>query len=347
MKDLISIIVPVYNIEKYIRKCIESIINQTYKNLEIILVDDGTPDNSGKICDEYAKIDKRIKVIHKQNGGVSSARNVGLENALGEYVSFIDGDDYISDRFCEKLLQKIKEENADCIACGYYRVYDNKTEKIVSSKPYVLKEIEYLEQILFVQKGLGFSHMKLWRKDSINNIRFNENLKVAEDAYFGIQASSNIKKFYMINEPLYNYRFNEKSLVISYNKNYMNNYLEAMILTKDYIEKNYKNNKSILEKLNNYISYHVLLIVVNYCFTPENGLTIKEQIEELKKVCKIKEFENSIKKSSYEGFSITRKIALFTLKHKLYFITMLIGKIRQKQFKDRMSNNGKNKAKNK
>lgn len=115
--ELISVVVPIYNVEKYIEKCIDSIINQTYTNLEIILVDDGSPDKCGKICDEYAKRDKRIKVIHKENGGVSSARNIGLDNLNGEYVTFIDADDYISNNYCEELLNALKTENADCVAC--------------------------------------------------------------------------------------------------------------------------------------------------------------------------------------------------------------------------------------
>ena len=94
-KDLISIIIPVYNVEKYLKECVDSVRKQTYKNLEIILIDDGSKDNSGKLCDELAKEDNRIKVIHKENGGLSDARNVGIENATGEYIQFIDSDDFV------------------------------------------------------------------------------------------------------------------------------------------------------------------------------------------------------------------------------------------------------------
>ena len=107
MEDLISVIVPVYNVEKYLNKCIDSIINQTYKNLEIILVDDGSQDSSGKICDEYTKKDNRIKVIHKENGGVSSARNIGLNNATGEWIAFIDADDWVDEEYLQTLFNRI------------------------------------------------------------------------------------------------------------------------------------------------------------------------------------------------------------------------------------------------
>ena len=108
-KELITIVIPVYKVEKYIDRCIKSVINQTYKNLEIILVDDGSPDNCPKICDEYAEKDKRIKVIHKKNGGLSDARNVGIEAAKGKYISFIDSDDWIEKDFIECLYKSIKK----------------------------------------------------------------------------------------------------------------------------------------------------------------------------------------------------------------------------------------------
>ena len=107
----VSVIVPVYNVENYLEECVNSILNQTYENLEIILVDDGSTDNCPQICDDWAKKDKRIKVIHKANGGVSSARNVGLDNATGEYIGFVDSDDYIDITMYEKMLKLLKKEN--------------------------------------------------------------------------------------------------------------------------------------------------------------------------------------------------------------------------------------------
>lgn len=121
-EDLISIIVPVYKVENYLSKCLDSMICQTYKNIEIILVDDGSPDNSGKICDDYAKKDSRIKVIHKENGGLSDARNAGLKIATGKYIGFVDSDDYISVEMYEKLYNQAKKEDADIACCNYYRV---------------------------------------------------------------------------------------------------------------------------------------------------------------------------------------------------------------------------------
>ena len=122
----ISVIVPVYNVEKYLRKCIESILNQTFREFELILVDDGSTDSSGKICDEYALKDSRIKVIHKENGGASSARNAGLDVAKGEYIGFVDSDDWIEMDMYGELYRLIKENNTDISVCGINNIKDIK-----------------------------------------------------------------------------------------------------------------------------------------------------------------------------------------------------------------------------
>ena len=121
-EELISVIVPVYNVEKYLEKCIDSIINQTYQNLEIILVDDGSTDGSGKICDEYSRKDNRIKVIHKENGGLSDARNIGIKNANGGLIGFIDSDDYITENMFEVLQKDLRKYNADISSCDIQNV---------------------------------------------------------------------------------------------------------------------------------------------------------------------------------------------------------------------------------
>jgi glycosyltransferase involved in cell wall biosynthesis len=130
MSSLISVIVPVYKTEPYLRKCLKSIIGQTYKNLEIIIVDDGSPDNCGKICDEYAALDSRIKVIHQKNSGISAARNAGLKIASGEYIGFTDSDDWLDADMFETLYNGALEYNADITICGYYFVKGNKYREV-------------------------------------------------------------------------------------------------------------------------------------------------------------------------------------------------------------------------
>lgn len=119
---LISIIIPVYNVERYLNKCLDSIINQTYKNLEIVLVDDGSTDRSGLICDDYAAKDNRVIVLHKENSGVSEARNIGLKHSTGEFIGFVDGDDYVDRQMYELLLERLESDNSDMAACNYLQV---------------------------------------------------------------------------------------------------------------------------------------------------------------------------------------------------------------------------------
>ena len=129
MKDLVSIIVPVYNVQKYLDKCIESMLKQTYTNIEIVLVDDGSTDGSASICDKYAADDERVVVVHKKNGGQSDARNVGLEKSTGEYICWVDGDDCIEENMIELLHKNLVDNNADISICNYHSRYESDNRK--------------------------------------------------------------------------------------------------------------------------------------------------------------------------------------------------------------------------
>ena len=131
---LVSIIVPIYNVEKYLDRCIQSILNQSYENLEIILVDDGSPDRSSEICDEYRKSDQRIKVVHKENGGLSDARNAGLILAKGKYIIFLDSDDYIEHTMVEDAVTVLEKNDSDIVIWGYYADFVDEDENLISSK---------------------------------------------------------------------------------------------------------------------------------------------------------------------------------------------------------------------
>ena len=332
MDELISVIVPVYNVEKYLRECIDSIIRQTYKNIEIILIDDGSKDSSGQICDEYTKKDKRIKVIHQENRGVSSSRNLGIKKSNGKWITFVDSDDWLEDNFIEVLFNIAKRENADISISGYNRVQNSKIEKInISTEIQEYNSYEYLIKTLNPQTGLGFCHMRLIRKAVINNIQFDENLPVAEDALFNMQISTKINKAIHSNKNLYNYRNNSESVVKKYNEKYAQKYLEAMEAIKKYLEDNKLNDREIIQNYYNFVAYHVLLIAVNYCYHPNNPSKNKRQI--LQKVCNIEEFKKAIEKCNYQNITITRKITIFSLKKKLYNIVSIICKYRQIQNK--------------
>lgn len=141
--ELISIIVPVYKVEKYINRCVDSILAQTYKNLEVILVDDDSSDSCPTICDEYAKKDNRVRVVHKKNEGVSAARNDGISIANGKFICFVDSDDYVAENYVQKMVEEQQKNNADVVFCSYYNVCN----KVVSKASEDLKELVYNKKI--------------------------------------------------------------------------------------------------------------------------------------------------------------------------------------------------------
>ena len=332
MEDLISVIIPVFNNEDYLKECIESIINQSYKHLEIILIDDGSTDNSKKICDEYAQRDSRIKTIHKANEGVSQTRNLGIDMATGEWITFIDADDYIEKDFIEKTMKSALEEKCDIVITGYRRLRGEKEETICKKESYMLNGREFLLEALSPQEGVGFSAMKLIKKSIIKDVRFDSRLKVGEDALFNIMLSENIERAFYLNKDIYIYRVNQVSVVKRYDQDYAKKYLQSMQINKEYITNKFKDDKEVVQKLNNFIAFHVLLIAVNYSFSFKNKE--KHKIKGFKEICNIPEFKEGISRSNYDNISFTRKVALFSIKHKLYATMALISIVRQIQNKD-------------
>ena len=175
MEELVSIIVPIYNLEKHINKCVLSIVNQTYKKIEIILVDDGSDeDESPRICDEWGKKDKRIKVIHKENGGLSSARNEGIKNSVGSYLMFIDGDDYIENDMVENLYKSVTENNAQIATCGFiYQTYV-KQEIRHSKENYVVDSEEALRRLFACDDMSQAICDKIFKRELFDTIKFPE-----------------------------------------------------------------------------------------------------------------------------------------------------------------------------
>ena len=240
-KGLISVIVPVYNVEKYISKCIESILLQDYENFECILVDDGSKDNSGKICDDFAIKDNRIIVIHKKNGGVSRARNCGLKEAKGEYVCFIDGDDYVSKEYLSFLRGLIVENGADislttCMFGNYSKQTQNKNKK------WVLTGESSARELLSYRIPIG-CYSKMFKKslfDKKGGVRFFEDLKIGEGFNFNITCFLQAKKVACSNQKIYYYRRdNQSSAMSSYSEEKANNQMYSM----ERIEKQLKDAK--------------------------------------------------------------------------------------------------------
>ena len=211
-RELISVIVPVYNVEQYLKKCVDSIVNQTYKNLEIILVDDGATDSSGEICDELEKLDNRIKVYHKENGGLSDARNYGVARATGSYIGFVDSDDFIDAEMYEKLYEAIIKEDADVAECNLKIVYPERVELFTDKRYYqVCTKQEYLEEYLKIEKIFGSACVRLIKTNIAKKIEFPVG-KLYEDTYYAYDLIDIADKYVLMDNACYNYLMRENSI---------------------------------------------------------------------------------------------------------------------------------------
>lgn len=214
--ELISVIVPVYNVEQYLHCCIESILNQTFKNFELILINDGSTDNSGAICDEYKKKDTRIHVFHKENSGLSAARNVGIEHAQGEYLIFVDSDDYWAGTDALQHLYDIAKKNdADIVRGEYMSIDDNGYKIKTATKNKKNIELKILDSATFYTQaiaGENFSWLFLFKRSSIGELRFNEKRKFQEDIEFNICYNSLPHKCIYTSKKFYIYRKRSQSI---------------------------------------------------------------------------------------------------------------------------------------
>lgn len=238
MDPLISIIVPVYNVEKYLEKCINSLIEQTYKNLEIILIDDGSLDKSPDICDKWGEKDKRIKIIHKNNGGLSEARNVGIDNAKGEYISFVDSDDWIDTNFINYLYKQLELYNADISASAIVKVYKdyNEIQPINKTKVRYTNE-EALDTLLSGKDFCAVAWNKLYKKDVIRNLRFPVG-KIHEDEFFSYKVMSNANKLVLVPNAIYFYRQRTGSIMQKWSIKHLD-VLEAFKERMDFMNRYY------------------------------------------------------------------------------------------------------------
>ncbi len=246
---VISIIVPVYKAERYLHKCVDSILSQTFSDFELLLIDDGSPDNSGKICDDYEAKDSRIRVIHKENGGASSARNAGLDKVMGEWVCFVDSDDWIERNCLEVVHQYAVEDELDCIQFSYKRI-DKKGNVVLSEvgETPVMSLKDYIDAGVFCFRAGG----TLLKKNVIDsvNLRFIEGLRLAEDQLFMLTAMVHCKRMRRIPDTFYCYFINENSVtenthfnevcdsIIAYNefkyKDIFHRHIDSMILAQSF-----------------------------------------------------------------------------------------------------------------
>ncbi len=210
---MISVIVPVYKVEPYLDQCVSSIVNQTYKNLEIILVDDGSPDGCPAICDAWAARDERVRVIHKENGGLSDARNAGMAIATGEFIGFVDSDDHIAPNMYEELYRRLNESDSDISACGVEMFWeDGRRARLTAEGDVILDNSDAMEAIVtesWLKQPVWY---KLYRRETVEGILF-EKGKYHEDVFWSYQPVARAKRVCVFDAPLYFYRQREESIM--------------------------------------------------------------------------------------------------------------------------------------
>ena len=240
----LSVIIPVYKVEKYIHKCIDSVLAQSFTDYELILVDDGSPDNCPQICDEYAKKDERIKVIHKQNGGLSDARNTGLDEVKGEYIYFLDGDDYIDSELFRKVIEKADSEHYDMVSFSYRKVGDeNKIFKFKKAEFCLDSKEKRADFIIgnYLQYKSGFEAWnRIYRAEIIikNRLRFYPNKEIyAEDVLFNLCYFVHAEKIAVMDDILHYYVIRDSSITGANKDTKINEYLKLCMEYEKYIKK--------------------------------------------------------------------------------------------------------------
>lgn len=331
----ISIIIPVYQVEKYIKRCLDSILFQTYSNLEIILIDDGSRDMSGKICDEYAIKDSRVKVLHQDNAGVSVARNKGLDICTGDYITFVDSDDFLEPFLYEKMMEKVTEYNCDVVMCDCVK------DDGVIQTPYThdiragfydydqLKE-EYYPHLLMMENveypPTISNWLLLFKREAVSNIRYIEGVRYSEDLLFGSQLLYNAKSFYyMKNEFYYHYWINNESASHTFKIDKWKDYKILFSKSKDF----FCNNKQFTEQ----IDIMLLFFLYNYAgdILSYKEFNKKQKINYLNNLLNDKDIVDLFKRVNISKLLISTKLKIITYMYKYRIgLSLLIRKYESK-----------------
>lgn len=332
-KPLISIIIPVYNVEAYLPQCIESVINQTYSNTEIIIINDGSTDFSGTICDEFAIIDQRIKVFHTDNKGVSEARNLGLRTFKGQYLMFVDGDDWIEKESCENMQYLAGIYDADIVFTSYTKEFHNVSvpksiyetdkdfiifdslstkyelhRKIVGPIREELKKPEHLDSFVPI-------YMKLYRREVIEKsyCKFTDLNEIGswEDGLFNLHVFSDVGKVVYQNKHLYHYRkFNSTSITKKYNPKLRLQWETRDKLIEDYITQ-HRNEDVFHEALTNRIAFEIIGLGLNMCFSKKSHLL---KIKELKSIISSERHKKAFRQLTLNYFPLHWKVFFLFIK---------------------------------
>ena len=349
MMNKVSIIIPVYNTKKYLEQCVFSIIEQTYQNIEVLLVDDGSTDGTSDLCDEIAKKDSRVRVIHKTNGGAATARNLGIDEATGEYVMFVDSDDWLDTDAIENLVEHADKNNTDVIRFSYVREFEGKQlvkkNTFLEERAYsgdecrnvcrqILgltgKELAHPESMNFLA-SCGFN---MYRKSILteSNVRFLPIQEIGSfvDGLFNFSVFMNVKNFEFIDKPYYHYRkTNENAATAGYRKNYVP---RQLILFEKLRSKIQENDWAFFqEAFNNRMVFSTMEISFNAL---RNRASFFEKYKEIKSVLKHPEFRKAYKTFNLKYLGLKWKVYYFFIIHSMtlptYFMTAVILKLKNR-----------------
>lgn len=334
----ISIIVPVYKSPEQLHTCIKSIQKQTFSNLEIILIDDGSPDDCGRICDEYAHTDQRIKVIHKTNGGLSAARNSGFLAASGKWIMFVDGDDWIESDMCEVMYKKGERLSTDVIICGVYKDFNNSRYKykinLEENKIYSGEECLWLqEQILVYNSYIAFAYAKLIRRDVLlnNNILHDEVLgQGAEGVEFNFRLFGVITSAAFIDIPYYHYTYNENSVTSSFDERNTEYVVRAFEKIQKLLIESPRCDQ-LMPWFYNRFAYAVIATAVSGYFNPCNEQSYKQKKESFINYLAKPIVQECLANVSTEGMPINYRLVLWLIKNKMIEVLYLLGTARRWQ----------------
>lgn len=340
--EKVSIIIPVYNAEKFLGKCINSVLTQTYENWEIIIIDDGSTDNSEKIYNEFAKNDNRFKVYYQDNKGVSAARNFGINIAQGKYIIFIDADDWIEKDFIDRMIEVIEKEKADMVQCNFYYVRNDTFEKRKHISPnYSIREnLEELQlDILYREYEEKKNHNsvgairsvwgKIFKASILKEIKFNENIDIFEDGIFILYALQMMKKVVLIDEYLYYYRITEVSSNIKFKTDFDKKVLIIFKEMQNFVTK-YKKDEKFIKCFYIMIFEMISATLEKDIFNIHNKSNKKEKIIRLKNFIQQNYCKTSLKQINKKDLNKNQKLLIFLLNSKLYSIIYYLYVIKQK-----------------
>lgn len=341
----VSIVVPIYKVpEKFLRQCIESCISQTLKDIEIILVDDGSPDDCGKICDEYAEKDNRIKVIHKKNGGLAAARNSGQDAATGFAMMFLDGDDFIEPNCCELAYKAMIEQDVELVMFDQFVDFANSStiqhsfQDGKGSRKFIGADCKKLQlRVLDFNGRIAMAFMKLMRLDYLRKykIRHVDELRQgAEGFVFNIQLFEHLSNAYYLDTPLLHYNYNPSS--ISHTANNKNNFmiLRCMEWIDHYIKQSSNDREALHKGVLNRMLYIICTTAITGYFNPYNKKPHKEKVEEFNKFMATPIVKEAI--GNPIGYlDWQRKVIIYMIKHLMYRGLEFLGWLRRKQLERR------------